>query len=87
LAEKAERGVGTGQEHRDDRKAGFLALTLKREIFLTLLPGAHLAGADAHGHRTTVREYTLQRLRPGLAGREIPAIEKDREALFVEPAR
>ncbi len=68
-------------------KPGSLPWRSSAKYFLTLLPGAHLTRADAHGHRTTGREHTLQRLRPGLARYQIPAIEKDREALFAELAR
>ena len=50
----------------------------------TCQPRVHAARPQHHGHRVAVGQRALQRLRPGQAGRQVPAVEEDLEPLRVQ---
>ena len=49
-------------------------------ILLALLPGAHPAWSEQHGHRAAAGQGALQGLGPRCAGNQVPSIEKDPKA-------
>ena len=82
--EEAQRRIGAGEQHRDDRKARLPPLPVERQIPLPLLPGAEAFGTEEDGDGAAGRERPLQRLRPRLSGGEIPAVEEDADAAIVQ---
>ncbi len=77
---KPRPGSAAGQQHRDDGKARLASLPVERQVLLPLLPGTEAFGAEEDGDGAAAAEGGFQRLRPRLAGRQIPAIEKDANA-------
>ena len=80
LPDEAQRGVRTGQHHRDDGEAGLFVLARERSELFALLPRAHVVRADEHRDRAAAIDQALQFLGPGLAGPEIPAVEENAQA-------
>jgi hypothetical protein len=80
-AEKSECRInGSGEQHRDHRKAGLVCLSVERLVMLTLLPRPHARCANADGDGAAVAEVLFQGLGPRLTSNEVPAVDKDCEA-------
>jgi hypothetical protein len=73
--------VEAGQEDRDDRKVVLPGLAIEGDLDLAVLPGAH-ALAEEHGDRAGPAELFLEERLPGLAGRQVGAIEEASDAGF-----
>ena len=85
--EEAQRRIGAGEKNGNDREAGLAPLPVEGEVALPLLPGPQAFGTDEHGNGAARGERLFQRLRPRLAGREVPAVEEDADAVLGQLAR